>query len=66
MGKAINIIKESEAEIPESILDRAYRIGPTYTDNDTGKKMQSIIVRFTTFRYRTLFYTNLKNIKSGA
>ena len=66
MGKAINIIKESEVEIPESILDRAHRIGPTYTDNDTGKKMQSIIVRFTTFRYRTLFYTNLKNIKSGA
>ena len=46
----INVIKESEAENPESVLDRAHRIGPTYTDNDIGKKMQSIIVRLTTFR----------------
>ena len=27
--------------------------------------MQNIIVRFTTFRHRTLFYTNRKKIKSG-
>ena len=66
MAKVINIIKESEVEIPESVLDRAHRIGPTYTDNDTGKKMQSIIVRFMTFRHRTLFYANCKKIKSGA
>ena len=45
---------------------RAHRIGPTYTDNDTGKKMQNIIVRFTTFRHTTLFYKNRKKIKSGA
>ena len=66
MAKVINIIKESEVQIPESVLDRAHRIGPTYTDNDTGKKMQSIIVRFMTFRHRTLFYANRKKIKSGA
>ena len=65
LGKVINLIKESEAEIPESVLDRAHRIGPTYTDNDTRKKMQSIIVRFT-IRHRTLFYKNRKKIKSGA
>ena len=62
----INIIKESEAEISESVFDRALHIGPTYTDNDTGKKMQSIIVTFMTFRHRTLFYTNLKMVKSDA
>ena len=28
--------------------------------------MQSILVRFMTFRYRTLFYTNRKKIKYGA
>ena len=50
LEKVVNIIKESETEIPESALDRAHRIGPTYTDNNTGKKMQSITVRFTTFR----------------
>ena len=66
LEKVINIVKESEAKIPESVLDRAHRIGPTYTGNDTGKKMQSITVRFTTFRHRTLFYKNRKKIKSGA
>ena len=66
LEKVINIVKESEAEIPESVLDRTHRIGPTYIGNDTGKKMQSIIVRFTTFRHRTLFYKNRKKIKSGA
>ena len=62
----MNIIKESKAEILESFLERAHRIGPTYTDNNTGKKMQSIIVRFTTFRHRTLLHASRKNIKSGA
>ena len=47
LEKVMNIIKESEAEILESVLDRADRIGPTYTNNNTGKKMQSKIVRFT-------------------
>ena len=51
LGKVIKIIKESEAEIPESVLDKAHRIGPACTDIDTGKKMQSITVRFTTFRH---------------
>ena len=64
LEKVINIIKEPEAEIPESVLDRVHCIGPTYTDTDTGKKMQNIIVRFTTFRH--LFHTNRKKIKSGA
>ena len=35
LEKVINIVKEPEAEIPESFLDRAHRIGPTYTDNGT-------------------------------
>ena len=56
LEKVINIVKESEAEIPESVFDRAHRIGPTYTDSDTGKKMQRIIVRFSTFRHRTLLF----------
>ena len=55
LGKVINIIKKSEAEIPESVLYRVHRNGPIYTGSDTGKIMQSIIVRFTTFRHRILF-----------
>ena len=38
LEKVVNIIKESEAENPESVLDIAHRIGSTYTDNDTRKK----------------------------
>ena len=60
LEKSYQHCKESEAEISESVLDRAHRIGPTCTDNDTGKKMQNLIVRFTTFRHRTLFYANRK------
>ena len=48
LEKVVNIIKEPETEILKSVLDRAHRIVPTYTDNNTGKKMQNIIVRFTT------------------
>ena len=66
LEKVIHIVKEAEAEIPESVFDRAHCIGPIYTDNDAGKKMQSITVRFTTFRHRTLFYKNRKKIKLGA
>ena len=62
----MNIIKESESEIPEFVLDRAHHIGLTYTDNNSAKKMQSITVRFTTSKHRTLIYENHKNIKSGA
>ena len=29
LEKVVNIIKESEAKIPESVLDIAYRIGST-------------------------------------
>ena len=64
--EVINIIKESEAKIPESVLDRSHHIGPAYNNNDTEKKMESIIVKFTTFRHRTFFYANCRNIKSGA
>ena len=31
----------------------------------TNKKCKNIIVRFTTFRHRTLFYRARKNLKSG-
>ena len=34
LQKVINIIKESEAEIPESLLNRAHCIDPTCTDNE--------------------------------
>ena len=59
-----SLFKEAKVEVPD-VLDPAHRIGPSYTDRITSKKCKSIIVRFTTFRHRTLFYRARKNLKSG-
>ena len=57
------LIEESKSEIPEVAIDRAHRIGKEYTDSTSGKKSKSIIVRFTTFRHRNMFYHGRKNLK---
>ena len=49
-------IKMVGIDIPESVLDRAHRISKAYIDRISGKKTQSTIVRFTTFKHRTLFF----------
>ena len=43
---------ELNMEIPELAIDRAHRIGRV-SHAENGKKYQSIIVRFTTWRFRT-------------
>ena len=58
-----SIIEESSSEIPDVVIDRAHRIGKAYTDKTSGVKCKSIIVRFTTFRHRTMFYHSRKNLK---
>ena len=55
-------IKEVGADIPDLVIDRAHRIGLPYVDNTTKVKTQSIIVRFTTFRHRTMFYSKRKKL----
>ena len=57
------LIEESKSVIPEVAIDRAHRIGKEYTDSTSGKKCKSIIVRFTTFRHRNMFYHGRKNLK---
>ena len=59
-----SLIEKSGEVIPDSTLDRAHRIGPVYTNKEKGK-CQSIIVRFSTFRHRTLFYRARRKIKTG-
>ena len=54
------IIKDKNMEIPDSVVDRAHRIGPTYMKD--GKRFKSIIVRFTTFRHRTIFYHKARKL----
>ena len=60
-----SLFKEAKVSVPGTKLDRAHRIGSSYPDRITSKKCKSIIVRFTTFRHRTLFYWARKNLKSG-
>ena len=60
-----NLFKEAKVSGPDIVLDCAHRIGPGFTDRIISKKCKSIIVRFATFRHRTLFYRARKNLKSG-
>ena len=35
-----SLFKEAKVAVPDNVLDRAHRIGPSYTDRITSKKMQ--------------------------
>ena len=55
------VIRKSGVDLPETVLDRAHRIGPIKEVD--GEKHQTIIVRFTTWRHRTMLYRKRKSIK---
>ena len=60
------IISEAEVDIPPDVLDRVHRIGKPQEPKEQGKPItQSIIVRFSTFRHRTLLYHARKSVKSA-
>ena len=52
-------------DIPNEVVDRAHRIGPSYTDKDSNVECKSVIVSFTTFRHRTMVYRARKKRKPG-
>ena len=56
---------EANVEIPNEAVDRAHKIGPSYTDENLNVECKSVIVRFTTFRRRTMVYGAKKKIKPG-
>ena len=49
-------LQEAEVTAPDNVIDRAQRIGRTFTKN--GRKYRSIKVKFNNFRTRALFYKN--------
>ena len=55
------MFEEAGAGNGDDYIDRAHRIGKTYFDKKSSKKGKSIIVKFTTFRLRTIVY-RLKTI----
>ena len=45
-------------------IDRAHRIGPDYTCYKSQEKCHSIMVRFVSFKHRTLFYRKRPSFKN--
>ena len=51
LSKVKEIISEIELDIPDVVIDRAHRVG-----KGTKKDPAAIIVKFTTWRHRTMLY----------
>ena len=49
----------------EQNIDRAHRIGKSYHTKKSKKKCKTIIVKFSSFRYRTKAYRQKKNLDDG-
>ena len=60
-----SLFKETKVDIPESIIDRAHRTGSRYLDASSNNCCKSIIICFTTFHHRTMFYRAKNKLKRG-
>ena len=60
-----SLLKEAKVDIPESVIDRAHRTGSRYLDAFSNNYRKSIIIRFTKFRHRTMFYGAKSKLKRG-
>ena len=59
------LVLESGCDIPDVVIDTAHRIGKGYTHKKSNLSCKSIIVRLTTFRYRTMLYRNRNKLKKA-
>ena len=59
----MGICKDSDAEIPDTVIYWAHRIGVPYVDKTTKKSCKSVIVCFSTFRHRWTVYRAKTNMK---
>ena len=55
--------EQADVVVPDSVIDRAHRVGMPYNDRVTGAKCQDVIVRFPTFRHRTMVYRKRKSME---
>ena len=60
-----SLASESGCDIPDLVIDRALRIGKEYRDKRSNLSSKRIIVRFSTFRHRTIFYRNRNKLKKA-
>ena len=65
LHKVTKMWSEAGSEIPNEVVDRPHRNGPSYTDKNLNIACQSVIVRFTTFQNRTMVYRAKKKMKPG-
>ena len=61
--KVGEFFRQACPDIPLSCIDRAHRIESECKSYRNKKKCSSIIVRFMSFRHRTMFYRNRKRLK---
>ena len=63
LEKVENILKEACPNLSGNIIDWAHRIGSNYKCFKTNNTCRSVIVRFNSFKHRTLFYRNRNKLK---
>ena len=66
LDKVKFLIKETSCDIPDVVIDKSHRIAKGYNDKKTNIQCKNIIVSFTNFRHRAMFYrsrANFKNVK---
>ena len=62
LDKVKKVFEDIKAEVPDVAIDRAHRIGKIKRDNN-GKPQRQMIVRFTSWRFRTRVYRARKATK---
>ena len=62
--KVKGLIEECELDIPDNVIDRAHRVGKQIMATD-GTRKQQVIVRFTTWRHRSMLYKNRKKLSNA-
>lgn len=59
LKKVKSVFKELKVSVPDNVIDRAHRIGRPKVVK--GKRIHTMIVRFTTWRHRTAIYRARKS-----
>jgi hypothetical protein len=62
-NKVLKIKSDANMDIPDYAIDRAHRVGKVITKD--GERKQAVIVRFTSFYARTIFYRARKTLNIG-
>ena len=62
MSNIQDVFREMDVHVPDTVIDHAHRIGrPKRPSEPSGKATQQVIIRFTTWRHKTIVYRARKN-----